>query len=123
MKKNKLYRPSNGTEGEAFIYNWCRNCIHGKYEHDQEADSCDIVCRSFAFDVDDPEYPKEWTYNDQGDAVCTAFVKWDWNNDGDPDDPENPKAPVPEDPNQLCLPFVLEEIERNIKVVPQRHYA
>lgn len=109
MSEEKLYRPSNGTEGEAFIYNWCRNCIHGAYEHNPNAKSCEIVSRSFCFEVKDPEYPKEWCYQNNK-AVCTAFVKWDWGNDGDPNDPDIPKAPVPEDPMQLCLPFIIEDV-------------
>jgi hypothetical protein len=62
------------------------------------------------YSVNDPKYPSEWIYDENDKPICTAFVKWDWGNDGDPDDPENPKAPQPEDPNQLCLPFIFDEI-------------
>jgi len=55
------------------------------------------------YGVNEPQYPKEWIYKD-GKPTCTAFVKWDWDNDGDPDDPDNPKAPPPPpDPMQLDL--------------------
>lgn len=64
--------------------------------------------------VNDKEYPKEWTYDENDKPICTKWQKWDWGNDGDPDDPENPNAPIPDDPNQLCLPFAITEIEENI---------
>jgi hypothetical protein len=107
------YRPSNGTEGEAFIYNWCSNCIHGKYEHDQSADSCDIVTMAMCFDLNDKEYPNEWRYNSEGKAVCTAFVKWDWGKD-EGDGLNEPPIIEPDDPNQLVMPFILNEIETKI---------
>lgn len=64
------YRPSNGTEGEIFMDYYCCNCEH---EWDNEEEACDILGRSGAFDVDDPNYPEEWTYNDEGKPTCTAF--------------------------------------------------
>lgn len=36
--------------------------------------------------------------------------KVSWDNDTGPDDPENPKHVPPDDPNQLCLPFIFDEI-------------
>lgn len=65
------------------------------------------------FGTDEPEYPQEWCYNDQGHPHCTKFVKWDWDNDGDPGDRDNPKAPMPDNPNQLCMPFITDDIEKN----------
>lgn len=69
------YRPSNGTEGEMFMNAWCFRC-----ERDRDED-CDILARSFAFNVDDPRYPKEWVCKwvaaDDGFPSpiprCTAF--------------------------------------------------
>jgi len=109
------YRPSNGTEGMIFIDSNCRNCIHGKYEHtgNTKDKPCDILTRSFCFDLKDNEYPAEWQYNSENQPTCTSFIKWDWDqdDDGNWNDPE----PIePEDPNQLCFPFILEEIEENI---------
>jgi hypothetical protein len=62
------------------------------------------------YDVKDPEYPREWCYDESGKPTCTAWVKWDWGTDGDPDDPDNPKYRPPDDPNQLCMPFIFDEI-------------
>jgi len=103
---NKKYRPSNGTEGMLFISDFCENCIHEKFMHTQDHNDkqCDILDRSFLHEVDEPEYPSEWTYDEDGSPTCTAHVKWDWGDDGDPDDPDNPKAPKPPPPpNQLNL--------------------
>lgn len=106
----RKYRPSNGTEGEYFVDEHCMNCFHcdpdpcGKKQ-------CDILCRSLIYNTSDPEYPKEWVYDENDKPTCTAWKKWDWGNDGNPDDPENPKFVPPDDPNQLCLPFELESIE------------
>jgi len=32
-----------------------------------------IIVGAMVFDVDDPSYPKEWTHDDEGAPVCTAF--------------------------------------------------
>lgn len=62
------YRPSNGTEGECFMGQWCSNCERDKYQ------DCPIVANTFVYRVDDPKYPKEWIYGDNG-PECTAFVE------------------------------------------------
>lgn len=62
-----LYRPSNGTEGEGFIGQWCCTC-----ERDND-ESCDILARTFAFDIADPEYPREWLIGKAG-PECTAWI-------------------------------------------------
>src|SRR5689334_13679238 len=102
---NKKYRPSNGTEGMVFIECHCMECLHGKYEHtgDLKDKTYEIIYRSFLYDIKDKEYPEEWVYDDSGRPTCTAFIKWDWNNDGDPNDPDNPKYRPPDmdNPNQL----------------------
>ena len=96
------YRPSNGTEGMSFIESWCAQCIHDNPDENSPK-KCEILTATMFFYPTDPEYPKEWIYQDN-EPVCTAFVKWDWGNDGDPDDPDNPnKPPDPPDPNQLDL--------------------
>lgn len=72
MSTPRPFRPSNGTEGHGFIGEWCCNC-----ERDRDGD-CKIVAATFAYDVDDPEYPKEWVEDERGPR-CTAFVQF-----GDP---------------------------------------
>lgn len=96
------YLPSNGTEGMAFTDAYCMQCINCN-PNPEGKKQCDILCRSMAYDVNEDEYPKEWTYDKEGRPICTSWNKWDWDTQGDPDDPENPKAPVPFNPNQLLL--------------------
>lgn len=106
----KPYQPSNGTEGMYFMAKFCDQCIHENPSPDVDP-KCDIITCSMCFSIGDPGYPKEWIYDDNDKPCCTKFHKWDWNTDGDPNDPDNPKAPIPEDPNQLCLPFIHSDID------------
>lgn len=107
--ENKSYRPSNGTEGMWFTDEYCMNCINCDPDPEGEK-QCEILMRSMMYSVKDPEYPKEWIYDENDEPKCTSHVKWDWGTDGDPDDPDNPKAPIPDDPNQLCLPFMVNDL-------------
>ncbi len=63
----ELYRPSNGTEGDGFIAAWCVRC-----ERDRDK-NCDILGRTFVFDIDDAEYPREWVRGKTG-PMCTAWI-------------------------------------------------
>lgn len=107
---SKPYRPSNGTEGEGFISTYCYNCIHENPSNELKP-HCEILTATMCLGTDDEGYPKEWIYDTNNKPTCTKFKKWDWGNDGDPNDPDNPKAPPVEDPNQLCMPFELNEIQ------------
>lgn len=102
----KKYRPSNGTEGMYFMDKFCDNCIH---ENPESGKSCDLIAMSMCYDINDTEYPKEWCYNDKDEPTCTKWIKWDWGKNGDPNDPENPLAPLPDNPDQLVMPFIIEE--------------
>ncbi len=107
----KRYRPSNGTEGEIFIDNYCMQCINCDPDPCGEK-QCEIMLRTLLFDLNDPEYPEEWIVNDEGFPVCTAWQKWDWGKDDDPDKPRTP-PPVPPPPvpnNQLMLFTDFDEI-------------
>lgn len=110
------YQPSNGTEGEWFMNNHCYQCIHCDPDPDGEK-QCEILARALFCKIDSKEYPKEWTYLD-GKPTCTEWVKWDWNEGGNPDN--NPKAPIePNNPNQLMLISIADNILRtkdNIEV-------
>ena len=108
----KRYRPSNGTEGCCFIETYCMNCIHEKFSHTYNDDDkkCDILSRTMIYEINEKEYPEEWQYDENNRPCCTAFKKWDWGNDGDPNDPDNPKYQPPDNPNQLCFPFIFDEI-------------
>ncbi len=58
------YRPSNATEGDWFMGKFCLNC--------QKYSRCKIPERTMFYVTEDPEYPKQWTYQDTK-PVCTAF--------------------------------------------------
>lgn len=72
------YRPSNGSEGEAFFDALCSRCARDaafratNYEGDG-ALGCPILAATFALNLDHPDYPKEWIEDDAG-ARCTAFT-------------------------------------------------
>ena len=72
----RLYRPANGTEGYAFIDEWCSNCERDKafWNGDWSA-GCRIVADTFVYFVSDPKYPREWTYDVGGKPCCTAFIE------------------------------------------------
>jgi len=65
----KPYRPSNGSDGELFMLEFCYRCE--RYDEDT---GCPILFASMAYDLGDAEYPKEWVKEDDGsEARCTAF--------------------------------------------------
>lgn len=65
------YRPSNGTEGFQFQTTFCDNCHYdGDPEHGK---GCMILAKTMIYDIGDPEYPKEWVQNEQGEPRCTKF--------------------------------------------------
>lgn len=112
-KPGDKYRPSNGTEGMFFTEHFCAHCIHEKWTHTQKDGDkqCDILSNSMLYDRDDSKYPEEWTYDDKGKPTCTAWVKWDWGNDNDEGGLKEPPQIPPDDPNQLCLPFIFDELK------------
>lgn len=73
------YRPGSGTEGAAFQEEWCGYCARDAAfrETDYEGDpalGCQILADTFAFDINDARYPKEWVYGRDGRPSCTAFT-------------------------------------------------
>lgn len=73
------YRPGSGTEGMSFDEAWCEHCTRdAEYRNGgPDADpaiACQIIADTFAFDVNDPRYPKEWVYDRKGQPCCTAFT-------------------------------------------------
>lgn len=70
------YRPSNGSEGEEFMSQYCGQCKHdAKYQRTQDGkDGCKIIVYSHAFDIGHPKYPKEWIYGNDGQPTCTKFA-------------------------------------------------
>ena len=79
----KPYRPSCGTEGIAFDDKWCSWCARdAAFREDMDRnDGCQIVADTFAYELGDPHYPKEWVFDRDGRPSCTAFT-------------EDPKRPV-----------------------------
>lgn len=122
----RKYIPSNGTEGEGFMSAFCYQCIHERWIHrqdeDREEDKCDILSRAFLYNVDDPEYPEEWTYDENGKPTCTNWQKWDWGNDRDGFN--EPPEPPPYDPNQLVLFTFDERVDELVKEkIQQEEYS
>ena len=80
---SRLYRPSNGTEGECFTSEWCERCSRDAAfrENPDSGDGCPIVASTMIYDITDDEYPIEWIEDDDGgNPRCTAFT----------DDPSQP---------------------------------
>lgn len=110
-KAKNSYCPSNGTEGSYFIEEYCMNCLHCDPDPNG-AKQCEILLRTMCFHPNEPDYPREWIYQNEK-PICAKFQKWDWGNDGDPDDTDNPnRPPDPPDPSQLNLfPLYPTELE------------
>ena len=97
---------------------YTKRWIHRQKE-DRDEDKCEIINLTMGFDVNDAEYPSEWTYDDKGHPTCTKFVKFDWGTDDDPREP-GPKPP-PDDPMQLLMPFDFAELFDCDEVVVTKH--
>lgn len=79
---SRPYRPSSGTEGAAFFEAWCCHCARDKamreganYDDCDDNEVCPIIAKTFAHEVTDPEYPKEWIVGDDDYPRCTAYVE------------------------------------------------
>ena len=94
----RKYQPSNGTEGDIFMESFCAKCKHcgGDPGYPEDGFDCDILDNSLIYDVDDKEYPEEWTYDKDGKPTCTKYEYHDWSK-GKPEE----KDPI--NPNQLKL--------------------
>jgi hypothetical protein len=93
------YRPSNGTAGMAFDEQWCSRCERDRARReDPGADGCGILNATLVNDVNDPDYPSEWTYDASGAPRCTAFVKIEIGADAELD-------AARADPRQMGLPL------------------
>ena len=104
-KPGEKYCPSNGTEGEYFMEKFCYHCIHDN----GDKVICPILMASMSYYPSDPKFPKEWIYDGLGNPTCTNHKRWDWGKDDDGNWIEPPLGPT-DDPNQLCFPFIMDEI-------------
>ncbi len=66
--RKRLYRPTSGTEGECFAEDHCYQCK-------KHSDPCPIRLKSMAYEVTAPEYPREWTFDENEEPICTAFER------------------------------------------------
>ena len=73
---NEPYRPSSGTEGLDFMLRYCTRCSKDYYGKGGDVMSpvCGIIGRAKSLEVDDDNYPSEWTHDDKGAPTCTAFA-------------------------------------------------
>lgn len=81
-RAGEKYRPSNGTEGECFFAAWCCHCQRDKAMREgldvnecDDSERCEIIANTFAYEIEDPEYPIEWQYGKDGQPCCTAFIE------------------------------------------------
>ncbi len=56
----RQYRPSNGTEGEIFMGQWCSRCI--------KESGCSIILGVLC-----GKHQKQWVMGDDG-PLCTSFL-------------------------------------------------
>ena len=121
MKTKSTIRffPSNGTEGMAFIENFCAHCIHEKYMHDGAGMKCEILDNSFLHDRPclnkDLKFDGwEWFQNENFyDWQCRQYKHWDWGNDED--GWNEPPEYIPDDPNQLVMFSFDEELDKLLR--------
>jgi len=111
----RKYQPSNGTEGMIFTEQYCEQCLHEKWMHTQNDDDlkCEILSDSMVYDINDKEYPSEWQYNEKDEPICTKWQKWDWGNNDNDGFNEPPNNPIDDDPNQLMLFSIADEVLEN----------
>lgn len=95
-----VYQPSNGTDGSAFVEDNCMACESCNPDPDKTP-QCDILAASMMYARTDEKYPREWTYDKNGNPFCTARLPWNWD-DGHPDDPSG-KMPKNESQEELNL--------------------
>ena len=98
----KKYQPSNGTEGDMFISQYCSQCKHERFIHSQQDGdkTCDILTRTMCHSVNEPEYPEEWQYNEEGKGYCTKYDYKQW---WDGEELLEAEEEIFIDPNQLSL--------------------
>ena len=81
MADTRPYRPGSGTEGAAFLAQWCDRCVRDDAFQRGIGDSCPIVAATMRLYETDDGYPPEWV-EDAGDdgpgnPRCTAFEPMD----------------------------------------------
>lgn len=59
------FKPSNGTEGELFMTEYCDKC--------QRCGTCELIGDTMIYDIDDERFPHQWQYGSNGQPTCTDF--------------------------------------------------
>lgn len=73
MTKQK-YQPSCGTEGMDFIESQCGDCIHDRGNRESDGfGGCILILNSMLYEVDHPDYPKEWVHGPNGPS-CSKYL-------------------------------------------------
>jgi hypothetical protein len=62
-----MVRPSNGTEGEAWVAAWCHTCAEDVEEN------CPILLASLIFDDGPPQWHRGPMWSPQTAIYCTAY--------------------------------------------------
>lgn len=65
MNQGTPYRPANAAEGEIFILMHCGHCARRP--------RCTIPNYAAIFEIGEPDYPKQWVHDDEGQPSCSAF--------------------------------------------------
>jgi hypothetical protein len=68
----RKYKPHSNDEFGYFYDEWCARCHYEEEYRLTNDNGCPILTSSMAFDVDDPEYPEQLTYQDEK-PCCTNF--------------------------------------------------
>lgn len=61
------YRPSNGTEGDLFMSEYCWRC--------QLETHCTIPGKTALYQIEADDYPAQWQIGSDGQPTCTEFLK------------------------------------------------
>lgn len=64
------YAPESQAERLCFEMGFCSRCKRGT----DPDNSCSIQVLASMHDIDDEQYPDEWTYSSYGQPTCTGFV-------------------------------------------------
>jgi len=89
----RAYQPSNGTEGDIFMGEFCCRCACEPHDLYGDHDGCPILADTMAYKITDPDYPPEWIERlSDGKHTCTAFRERPEGWDGVPDDPRAVQA-------------------------------
>jgi hypothetical protein len=108
-EQTRPYRPSNGSEGDAFTSSFCDHC-RGCNPNPDESPQCEILLASIVHDIHEPGYPKEWIQDQDGkNPRCTAYIFHDW-------DQGPPEEIFPEPPNQLHIPLEPIDMDHNMAI-------